>query len=166
MDDDATEMAHYMPHYMTWNKDYIQGAVKYQHSKFYYLPIDPGTVGKFAILVNKTTPLESQNGDLNVSMIIHPGAGLRYYQRWVQPTYFKSMAHSANSHPYQPEIIEICEDSIQSWCGFKDYPECSLMFRLDGLTPQNTSFYRIKIFNGTNAIEPDQPIAGNLYQAG
>jgi len=38
-----------------------------------------------------------------------------------------------------------------------------LMFRLDGLTPQNTSFYRIKIFNGTNAIEPDQPIAGNLY---
>ena len=73
------------------------------------------------------------------------------------------MAHSANSHPYQPEIIEICEDSIQSWCGFKDYPGCSLMFRLDGLTPQNTSFYRIKIFNGTNAIEPDQPIAGNLY---
>jgi hypothetical protein len=72
-------MAHYMPHYMTWNKDYIQGAVEYQHSKFYYLPIDPGTLGKFAILVNKTTPLESQNGDLNVSMIIHPGAGLRYY---------------------------------------------------------------------------------------
>lgn len=93
-------MMHYLPHYMTWNKDYIQGAVKSDQSKFYYLPIDPGTIGKFAILVNKTTPLDTENGNLNVSMIIHPGAGLRYYKRWIVPTPARTMAFSANSHPY------------------------------------------------------------------
>lgn len=40
------------------------------------------------------------------------------------------------------------------------------MFRLDGLSVNETSFFRIKIFNGTNAIEPDQPIAANLQNAG
>jgi len=41
-----------------------------------------------------------------------------------------------------------------------------LIFRLDGISDSNTSFFRIKLFNGTNAIEPEQPIAGNAYKAG
>jgi len=33
-------MAHYVPSYITWNLDYIQGSVKYGKSNFYYIPID------------------------------------------------------------------------------------------------------------------------------
>jgi hypothetical protein len=66
-----------MPRYITWNHDYLQGAVSYNESEYFYLPIDANTLGDFAVLVNKTTPLKKQNGDLNLTMIIHPGAGLR-----------------------------------------------------------------------------------------
>ena len=68
-----------LPHYITWNHDYLQGAVKYYESEYFYLPIDPNTIGDFAVLVNKTTPYKSENGDLNLTMIIHPGAGLKYW---------------------------------------------------------------------------------------
>lgn len=40
------------------------------------------------------------------------------------------------------------------------------MFRIDGLSSYGSSFFRLKIFNGTNAIEPDQPIAANLQNVG
>lgn len=89
-------MVHYEPHYLTWNQDYVNGAVKAGGTKFYYMPIDQNTIGNYAILLNKTTPYGDGNGDLNISMIIHPGAGLRYYKRWVQPTPTRTMAYSAN----------------------------------------------------------------------
>lgn len=75
-----------MPRYITWNHDYIQGSVGYDKTQYYYLPIDPATLGSFAILVNKTSPFGRDNGDVNISSVIHPGAGLRYYQDWVQPS--------------------------------------------------------------------------------
>jgi len=76
------------------------------------------------------------------------------------------MAFSANLHPFQPEILEVCDSAIQSWCGFKDYPECTMMFRIEGITPNMTSFYRMKVFNGTNNIVPGTPIASNIEKPG
>lgn len=82
-DAEAEKSVKYLPHYITWNKDYINGAVPAGQSRFYYLPINPDTLGDFTILLNKTTPFGHGNGDLNLTGIIHPGGGLRYYERWV-----------------------------------------------------------------------------------
>lgn len=155
-----------MPRYITWNHDYIQGSVAYRKSQYFYLPIDPETIGSFAILVNKTSPFGSDNGDVNVSSIIHPGAGLRYYQNWVQPSGEKHMGFSRNGHSTQPEIIEYCEEAITSWCSFKNYPDCTLMFKVSGMSADLTSFFRIKVFNGTNKLEPGKPVAANLENKG
>jgi len=87
-------LAHYEPHYITWNKDYINGAVKAGHSQYYYLPIDHNEISSFAILLNKTTPFGHSNGNLKLSMIIHPGGGLRWYKRWVMPKPSREMAAS------------------------------------------------------------------------
>ena len=75
------------------------------------------------------------------------------------------MGQSNNGHPYQPEIIEYCSEAISSWCSFKNYGECSLKFRIDGISDE-ASFYRIKVFNGTNKITPGTPLQGSLEKAG
>jgi hypothetical protein len=98
-------------------------------------------------------------------MVIHPGGGLRWYKRWIMPKPSREMAVSQTDHPYQPEIIEICEEAIKSWCDFKDYPECSIKFRIDVASNDATSFYRMKVFNGTNKMEHDKPVASYLDQA-
>ena len=95
-------------------------------------------------------------------MIIHPGMGLRNYQNWVHPTFSKRMGFSQNNLNAQPEILEICEESITSWCAFKNYPECALSFAVTGLTEGTTSFFRMKVFNGTNKLMPGVPIANKL----
>lgn len=77
------------------------------------------------------------------------------------------MAFSQNNQPYQPEIIEICEEAIQSWCNYKNLPECSLMLRIDGVSEiDDPGFFRIKAFNGTNYVKPGSPIKGSLTRAG
>lgn len=76
------------------------------------------------------------------------------------------MGESSNAHPYQPEIIEYCSDAISSWCSFKSYNECFLKFRVDGISDTATSFYRMKVFNGTNKIQPNEPLQGSLTHAG
>lgn len=124
--------------------------------------MDPTNFGDFAILVNKTSPFERANGDLNVMMIIHPGMGLRNYQNWIHPTSAKRMGFSQNQLSAQPEIIEVCEEALTSWCAFKNYPECALMFSVTGLTRGSTSFFRMKVFNGTNKLTPGVPIANSL----
>jgi hypothetical protein len=40
------------------------------------------------------------------------------------------------------------------------------MFRVSGMTAHSTSFYRLKVFNGTNKIQPNRPIEFNLKKAG
>jgi len=36
------------------------------------------------------------------------------------------------------------------------------MFRVTGMTPQVTSYFRLKVFNGTNKIQPLTPVAAYL----
>lgn len=144
-----------MPHYITWDHDYLQGAVSYYDSEYFYLPVDPNTIGDFAVLVNKTTPYSTENGDLNLTMIIHPGAGFKNWQTWGLPKNRRYMGLAANGQNNQPEVIEVCEEAIRSWCSFQNRTECSLMFRVMGRTPDTTSFFRMKVFNGTNKIQPN-----------
>lgn len=39
-EDDQNSMVHYSPSYITWNKDYLNGAVPAGSHRYYYLPID------------------------------------------------------------------------------------------------------------------------------
>lgn len=76
------------------------------------------------------------------------------------------MGLSANGQNNQPEVIEVCESAIQSWCSFKNRSECSLMFRVMGKTPDTTSFFRMKVFNGTNKIQPNSPVPVHIDHPG
>jgi len=49
-----------------------------------------------------------------------------------------------------------------TWCSFRAYPECSLMFKISGLSPNLESYYRVKIFRGSNKIKPESPISATL----
>lgn len=44
-----------MPRYIPWDSEYLNGALLFNTSQSYYIPIDPLTLGDFAILVNKTS---------------------------------------------------------------------------------------------------------------
>lgn len=39
-DEEGTQAVQYNPSYITWNKDYVNGAVAAGKTKYYYLPID------------------------------------------------------------------------------------------------------------------------------
>lgn len=58
-----------MPRYIPWDSEYLNGALLFNTSQSYYIPIDPLTLGDFAILVNKTS-LQQTNGDVGIGMII------------------------------------------------------------------------------------------------
>jgi len=43
------------PRYLAWDQDYINGALQYGQNQSFYIPIDPNTLGDFAIILNKTS---------------------------------------------------------------------------------------------------------------
>ena len=89
------------------DQDYINGALNYKANQSYYIPIDPTSLGDFAIFVKKTS-LSPTNGDVSVGMIIQGGAGNLDYKNWTLPNTTNSMALSRNNQSFQPEIIESC----------------------------------------------------------
>ena len=40
------------------------------------------------------------------------------------------------------------------------------MFRVMGKTPDTTSFFRMKVFNGTNKIQPNSPVPVHIDHPG
>ena len=88
------------------------------------------------------------------------------YKNWTLPNATNSMAFSMNNQSTQPEIIESCRKTIKSWCDYLGKTQCALIFTVYGLTPNITSYYRLKIFNGTNKIYPNVPIQTNSKSIG
>ena len=99
-------------------------------------------------------------------MIISGGSGNLDFKNWTLPTPNNSMAYSQNNQSNQPEIIESCAKTINSWCNYQGKTNCSLIFTIFGLTPNISSFYRIRAFNGTNKLYSNTPVKANLSKKG
>jgi hypothetical protein len=112
-------------------------------------------------LVNKTS-IGPKNGDVSIGMIIQSGSGTIDFKNWTLPTQNNSMAYSQNNQSSQPEIVESCAKTITSWCTYQGKPQCSLIFTIFSLTPNITSFFRVRVFNGTNKLYPNVPIKSNI----
>ena len=110
-------------------------------------------------MVNKTAPLH-KNGDLSLSMNIQADA-TKPYTDWILPTGRRNTARSRTFDPIQPEIINMSKRRMKDACS----DNCAILINVRGESELWDSHFRVKVFNGTNRLYPNEAIEGSLLQA-
>ena len=166
-DEDATSqripVSPLPPRYIPRDQDYVDGVVRYNEDMTFYYPVVPEESGDVLILVNKTAPLHA-NGDLSLGMNVQADAGVPYTE-WVLPTGRRNTARSRTFDPIQPEIINMEQDKLEAACK-ETRNDCAVLINVRGESRYYDAHFRVKVFNGTNRLYPDEPREDALLESG
>ena len=151
------------PRYIPKDQDYVSGVVGYGEDMQFYYPIVPEETGDVLILVNKTGPIH-ENGDLSLGMNIEADCN-KNYTRWNLPTGRRNTARSRTFDPVQPEIINMSKEKLENACD-NVLSNCAVLINIRGESQSYDSHFRVKVFNGTNRLYPNEPIEDAILVAG
>ena len=151
------------PRYIPRDQDYVDGVVGYNEDMTFYYPVVPEESGDVLILVNKTAPLH-KNGDISLGMNVQANSNKPYID-WTLPTGRRNTARSRTFDPIQPEIINMSQDKLEDAC-YEILADCTVLINVRGESRYFDSRFRIKVFNGTNRLYPNEPIEDSLLEPG
>ena len=128
----------------------------------FYYPVIPEESGDVVILVNKTGPIH-KNGDVSLGMNIQADSGVPYVD-WDWPTRSRNTARSWTRDYIQPEIISMSQEKLEEAC-YDTTAECNILFNVVGESQNFDSRFRVKVFNGTNRLYPNNATEDSLLLA-
>lgn len=156
-----------VPIYLT-NDAFYTGSVNYNQTKYFYYPVNQ-TTGDTVIFLNKTGPI-GQNGDTRILMSVQSQAThaisvnqTNTFDNWFYPNKTNYRIDSATGIATQPEIIEICPNTFNFYCGNSS---CVLVIGVIGLTQNLRSNFRLTAYNQYNKIYDKTSVRGNIQNAG
>lgn len=143
------------------SKEYVNGHVGYNTTKYYQFPVSSADYGNSLIILNKTQIYGSgENGDTRMLVNLQNDTSKdsvgANYSKWIYPTDKRAGAITATKNNTWPEIIEPCADIMKQLC--KNASGCSFLIGVVGGTENVRSSFRIRGFRGYNKLHMNKPI--------